>query len=212
MIPVCPLCNNKKNNLFYQDKNRDYWKCAVCQLLFVPPDQFLSLEEEKARYDLHRNSPNDPEYRRFLSRLFDPMQQRVAQGSKGLDFGSGPGPTLSAMFVEAGYEMKIYDPFYAQNPEVLNEKYDFITTSEVVEHLHHPGQELTRLRQMLKPNGYLGIMTKMVPSKEAFGRWYYKNDPTHVCFFSKDTFLWLIDKWEAKIEFMDNDVVLIKMV
>ena len=61
----------------------------------MPHENFLSAEDEKARYDLHQNSPNDNRYRQFLNRIFVPMQERIAPESCGMDFGSGPGPTLS---------------------------------------------------------------------------------------------------------------------
>jgi len=174
----------------------------------VPPHQFLSPEEERLVYDRHQNSADDPRYRRFLGRLFTPLSQRLAPESCGLDFGSGPGPTLSVMFIEAGHSMEIYDPFYAPDTGPLQQQYDFITASEVVEHLHHPRHELDRLWSCLKPNGSLGIMTKRVIDRDAFSRWHYTHDPTHVCFFSLDTFQWLADHWRATWTAPEEDVVL----
>lgn len=205
--PVCPLCRISKASPFYQD-SREYFRCPVCSLVFVLPRQFLTPEEEKSVYDHHENSSDDPRYRRFLSRLFVPLSQRLVPDSFGLDFGSGPGATLSVMFEEAGHSMKIYDPFYAPDVKPLQLHYDFITASEVVEHLHHPRRELDRLWSCLKPNGSLGIMTKRVIDQEAFSRWHYKNDPTHVCFFSIETFRWLAEHWCATLTVPENDVVL----
>ena len=206
---TCPLCQRLSGSLFFQD-SRDYFHCPVCSLVFILPHQFLSPVAEKAVYDLHQNSVDDPGYRRFLSRLFEPVSQRIAPNSVGLDFGSGPGPTLSVMFVEAGHSMHIYDPFYAPNPSLLQQEYDFITASEVVEHLHQPRQELNELWSCLKPGGVLGIMTKRVIDQEAFSRWHYKNDPTHVCFFSTETFVWLADYWGAELTVVGKDVVVFR--
>ena len=168
----------------------------------------MSPKEEKSKYDLHENSSEDPGYRRFLTRLFDPLSHRLAPNSCGLDFGSGPGPTLSVMFEEAGHSMEIYDPFFAPETTVLQRQYDFIVASEVVEHLHYPRRELNRLWSCLKPNGLLGIMTKRGIDQEAFSRWHYKNDQTHVCFFSTETFQWLADHWRSILTFPGRDVVL----
>ncbi len=203
----CPLCRASEGRPFYQD-SRNYFRCPVCTLVFVLPHQFLSPKEEKAVYDLHENSADDPGYRRFLARLFGPLSQRLASNSCGLDFGSGPGPTLSVMFEEAGHSMGLYDPFYAPEIKLLQQQYDFIVASEVVEHLHHPRQELDRLWSCLKPNGLLGIMTKRVIDQEAFSRWHYKSDPTHVRFFSTETFRWLADHWRATLTISGKDVVL----
>lgn len=106
--------------------------------------------------------------------------------------------------------MAIYDHFYAPDTQPLECSYDFITASEVVEHLHQPGCELERLWSCLKPNGWLGIMTKRVIDQQAFTTWHYKNDPTHVCFFSVETFEWLAKRWGATLIFPEKDVVLLK--
>lgn len=204
---LCPLCLTSEGRPFYQDK-REYLHCPVCTLVFVLPYQFLSPKEEKSEYELHENFTDDPGYRRFLARLFGPLSKRLAPNSYGLDFGSGPEPTLSEMFKEVGHSMEIYDPFFAPEIKVFQQQYDFIVASEVVEHLHYPRQELDRLWSCLKPKGSLGIMTKRVIDREAFSRWHYKNDPTHVCFFSIDTFRWLADHWSAILTVPQKDVVL----
>ena len=205
---ICPLCKTADASKIYQDRHRDYFRCQVCNLVFVPSAQFLSAQEEKARYDLHQNSPDDPAYRRFLNRLFLPLQKQLAPRSLGLDFGSGPGPTLSVMFAEVGHVMAIYDRFYARDCSVLTKQYDFITATEVVEHLHNPKRDLDRLWACLRPGGRLGIMTKLALGRAAFARWHYKNDLTHVCFFSRSTFAWLAVQWRADLTFADKDIVI----
>ncbi|MCU7836244.1 MAG: class I SAM-dependent methyltransferase [gamma proteobacterium symbiont of Taylorina sp.] len=206
---ICPLCQSSNNTLFFQG-NRDFLQCSDCLLVFVPPKQFLSPEKEKRVYDLHENCPDDVGYRHFLERIFIPLSQNIAPQSDGLDFGSGPGPTLSLMFAELGHVMTIYDPFYAPDKQCFKHHYDFISASEVVEHLHYPGDELNRLWSCLKDGGILGIMTKRVIDKKAFSNWHYKHDPTHVCFFSVATFQWLAQQWKANLMVVDKDVVLFK--
>jgi len=206
---ICPLCKDKKSSSFYlSDKQREYYKCSVCKLIHVLPGQYLSIEDELSEYNKHQNSPEDNGYRKFLSRLFNPLSSWLSPDSHGLDFGSGPGPTLSVMFEEAGYSMDLYDPFYAPDKNVYKQRYDFITASEVVEHLHNPAKELGLLWSILKPGGWLGIMTKLALNKEAFSNWHYKTDLTHICFFSKETMEWLAEKLQAKIHFIGKDVIL----
>ena len=111
--------------------------------------------------------------------------------------------------------MAIYDPYYAPDTSVLSVQYDFISLSEVVEHLTEPGEELDRLWGNLSPNGWLGIMTKRVQNQEAFRTWHYTTDPTHISYFSEPTFHWLRDRWSvmgtlATLVIAGNDVVLIK--
>lgn len=206
----CSLCGNSEAIFFHHDRLREYWRCQICRLVFVPPSYFLSAADEKAEYDRHQNNPNDPGYRKFLSRLFEPMNTHLPPESTGLDFGSGPGPTLSLMFTEAGHKTQIYDPFYAPDSSVFEQRYDFITATEVVEHLHAPADELNRLWNCLKPGGQLGIMTKLVLNQNAFARWHYIRDLTHVCFFSRETFKWLAAHWNTECVFPGNDVILLE--
>jgi SAM-dependent methyltransferase len=209
MDRICPLCRSSEAAAFFQDK-RDYFRCHLCLLVFVPPHQFLPSEEEKGLYDLHENTPEDARYRQFLQRLYGPVSERLAPGSSGLDFGSGPGPTLSVMFEEAGHSMGLFDVFYSPDMSAFERQYDFITATEVLEHLHKPHEELQRLWTCLKPDGLLGIMTKRVTDRKAFSKWHYKNDPTHVCFFSTQTFQWWAAHWGARLTVVDDDVVLLE--
>ena len=114
------------------------------------------------------------------------------------------------MFQEAGHSMRVYDHFYANDSSVFQQQYDFITATEVVEHLHHPDRELHRLWDHLKPGGHLGIMTKLAPTRDMFTVWHYKNDPTHICFYADATFRWLADQWKSNVAFEDQDVMIFK--
>ena len=206
----CPLCRGRASELFYQDARRAYFQCPACRLVFVPPEYYLSPEAEKAEYDLHQNNPADQGYRRFLNRVFSPVNRVLPPQSRGLDFGCGAGPLLADMFKAAGHKMAVYDPHYAPDAAVLADVYAFITASEVLEHLHKPGEVLDQLVSMLKPGGLLGLMTGMVSDRAAFARWHYMRDLTHVCFFSPATFNWLADKWALQVIFIDDRVVLLK--
>mgnify|MGYP005653496167 CR=1 FL=1 len=212
---LCPLCRGGPIVPYLSDKVRDYLNCPVCGLVFVPPAQHIPDQAAKAYYDLHENQSDDPGYRRFLDRLFTPLNQRLSPRSNGLDFGCGPGPTLSKMFAEAGHNVVLYDLHYAPDKSVFSATYDFITLSEVAEHLADPGTELDRLWQCLDPGGWLGIMTKRVRDREAFRGWHYITDPTHIAYFSEATFEWLADHWSsmgatATLQIIGSDVVLFK--
>ena len=206
----CPLCNCQKHILFHSDQSRIYRQCQECHFVFVPAKYYLSSAAEKTIYDKHQNDPTDAGYRNFLSRLATPLLTKLTSASQGLDFGCGPGPTLSLMMEEAGHQVELYDKFYAPHEAIWNHHFDFITATEVVEHLHNPGLVLSRLWACLRPGGYLGIMTKLVTSPEAFSQWHYKNDLTHVGFFSRETWrFWALARG-AELEFFQNDVILLR--
>jgi hypothetical protein len=206
----CPLCGECDSVAFHGDSKRHYLRCRCCRLVYVPSGYFLTEADEKRYYDLHQNDPGDVGYRRFLSRLARPLADKLQIGACGLDFGCGPGPTLSVMMEEAGFAMDIFDPIYASSKDVWNKRYDFVTASEVVEHLQRPMPELQRVWEVLRPGGWLGIMTKRVIDANAFARWHYKDDPTHVAFFSIETFEWLRSYWAAELEVVGDDVVLLR--
>lgn len=208
----CPLCESGLVFDFHEDTRRRYLRCECCCLVFVPPEFHLSPTAEKAEYDLHENSPQDEGYRRFLSRLLTPLADWLEPKSDGLDFGCGPGPTLSVMFEEAGHSVSLYDRFYFPDESPLAQKYDFVTASEVVEHFRDPRADLNLMWNCVRDDGWLGIMTKRVRDADAFAKWHYKNDPTHVSFFSVATFQWLANHWNADLTLVGDDVVLLQKI
>ena len=210
---ACPLCESRDHRLFHQDNNRRskraYLSCQQCHLVFVPAEFYLTPAQEKAEYDQHENDVQDDGYRQFLNRLWLPLKERLSVNQKVLDFGCGPGPLLANMMQEEGMEVSVFDHFYHPEQSVLKPNYyDAITSTEVIEHLHQPQQVFKQWLSMLKSNGYLGVMTKRVTTPEAFAKWHYKNDLTHVCFFSEACFIWLAQKHQLSYTLIGNDVII----
>ena len=52
-------------------------------------------------------------------------------------------------------------------------------------------------------------MTKLVRDQSAFASWHYKNDPTHVCFFSEQSWQWWARRCGASLELIGADVMLL---
>lgn len=206
----CPLCGSNSTTSILTDKHRKYVRCAVCDLVSVPVQFHLTPQQEKVEYDLHENDVHDAGYRKFLNRLFEPLQQFLTPGMCGLDFGCGPGPLLSQMLRDAGYPTSIYDPFYAPNRDVLAQHYDFVTCSEVVEHFSQPAVAWQELTSLLKPGGYLAVMTWLHNSATIWSTWNYKNDRTHVSFYSLQTMQWICEKLCLQILHHDDRVVVFK--
>ena len=206
----CPLCGEARAEPFFHDRFRRYLHCPGCDLVYVPPEERLGPEAEKARYDLHENHPGNLGYRRFLQRLCEPMCERIPRGAEGLDFGCGPGGALATLFLERGRRMIGYDPFYAPEASVWSREWDFITASEVLEHLHHPAGELDRLFRVLKPGGWLGILTGWRPDPVAFATWHYITDSTHVAFYSPATFRHIAARWQVDLTLIDPHIALMR--
>ena len=208
---ACSLCARRAVE-FCADRLRRFYRCGSCELIFADPASHLDAGEEKAIYDLHRNDPADARYRTFLARLAEPLRERLAPGMRGLDYGCGPGPTLGLMLREAGMRMREYDPVYRPDARALADQYDFVTCTEVVEHFRVPGAEWPRLARLVRPGGWLGVMTWLVASADAgvFNRWGYKRDPTHVSFYSPVTLAWLGRELGFEVWQLDERVVLMR--
>lgn len=209
----CPLCKNTQSILDYaSDKKRHYLQCLECELVFVSPPFLPSLTQEKQEYDLHENSFEDEGYRKFLGKVLAPLSAHIIHRDnevlRGLDFGCGPAPVLANMLENLGISMCTYDPFYANHPDVLEGAYDVITCTEAIEHFHQPHKEWALLSKLLSVNGILIIMTKRVIDKSRFVQWHYKNDPTHVSFFSEATFRYLAAKAGFTVTFPTNDIAI----
>jgi 2-polyprenyl-3-methyl-5-hydroxy-6-metoxy-1,4-benzoquinol methylase len=114
------------------------------------------------------------------------------------------------MLQEQGHAMSLYDIYYHPDTKVLDNTYDFMTATEVIEHLYQPNQVWQQWLNLVKPGGWIGLMTKMVIDVEAFATWHYKNDPTHVVFFSRNTFRYLAERDQLELEFIGNDVILLR--
>lgn len=207
----CSLCGFLSEH-FFRDKKREYRQCENCGLIFVPQKYHLSASQEKNEYDYHENDPLDPQYRKFLSQIIFPLEKYLTQGMTGLDFGSGPGPTLHILLQEKGFSMKFYDPFYAHYPSLLKTQYDFVTCTEVVEHFNDPEGSWNLLTGLVKKGGYLAVMTLFLnpDSKEKFSGWWYKNNETHIAFYSHRTLQWIEKAFSLHLIYSDDRIALFK--
>ncbi len=186
-VDACPLCRAPGSKLFLSVEGRDYRRCETCAVRFLDRRQLPLRETEYAHYLLHENQPDDPGHRRFLSKLAVPLLARLPPASRGLDFGCGPAPALVAMLREAGHEMALYDPFFHPDPEPLSRAHDFVTCTETAEHFHRPAEEFARLMSLVRPGGWLAIMTCFQTDDARFQDWHYRRDPTHVVFYREET-------------------------
>lgn len=207
----CTLCSSTAVE-YCRDRKRRYFRCGSCDLVFADPQSRLTAADEKVIYDFHENDPNDPGYRRFLAQLSTPLIERLSPGMRGLDFGCGPGPTLNLLLEEQGMSMDLYDLYYFPDKSTLQPQYDFVTATEVVEHFRQPAESWRELVELVKPDGWLGVMTALMnkASIAEFKNWHYKNDLTHVSFYSPQTIAWLAHAFKLDCHILSERVVLFK--
>lgn len=139
------------------------------------------------RYRHHENDQFNLEYQEFVRPLYIKLKSHLQPSACGLDFGAGASSSMAHLMSEAGFTVKLYDPFFHNDLSVLNERYDFIYACEVVEHLFDPVSEFKKIRKMLNENGVFAFMTSLFHPSLKFDDWYYRKDPTHVGFFSART-------------------------
>lgn len=206
----CPLCRSGAVRLFARAHGRDYFECEVCELVHLAPAQRPGSAAERAHYGTHQNDPEDAGYRAFLARVAVPLAERLSRGAEGLDYGSGPGPTLSRMLEEQGFSVTLYDPFFAPDSRVLRATYEFITCTETAEHFFCPGDEFNRLDGLLRPGGWLAVMTELARPETEFAQWRYARDPTHVCFYRAVTMRWIAARFGWHLEWPHPNVALFR--
>ncbi|TVZ38866.1 methyltransferase family protein [Alteromonadaceae bacterium 2753L.S.0a.02] len=209
-MPVCPLCDSYDIVEFFEDSQRLYRQCQRCNLVFVEKYFHLSAGSEKAEYDKHNNLPNDPQYQNFLSRIVSPVTDLLSPGNRVLDFGCGPGPAIATMLAPFDIAVSTYDLYFCDNRAVLQERYHAVIATEVIEHLRQPKQTLQLIWQCVAAGGVFAAMSKLVINRDAFARWHYKNDPTHICFYSEATLNWLADCWQAELVLVAKDAFFFK--
>jgi len=197
----CPVCRSPDTSHFQSVRGREYYRCGSCEATFLSPAQLPTPNEEHAQYETHENDVEDPGYRAFLDRLAGPLLSRLPAPATGLDFGCGPAPALAHMLREAGHHVRCYDPFYAPDTAPLTDSYDFITATEVVEHLHDPAGTFELFESLLRPGGILGVMTEFLTDDSRFAGWHYRRDISHVVFYCEQTLRDIAGRfgWEIEI-------------
>lgn len=208
--PLCPVCGSPGAAALLADARGRYWACATCEARFLDPADLPSPQLERETYALHRNDVDDPAYRKFLSRLAEPLLERVAPGAEGLDFGCGPGPALAAMLTEAGRPTALYDPFFHPDETALRRSYDFVVCTETAEHFHRPAESFALMFGLVRPGGWLGLTTIFQTEDAAFARWRYRADPTHVVFYRERTLRWIAARRGWSCEIPRKDVALMR--
>jgi 2-polyprenyl-3-methyl-5-hydroxy-6-metoxy-1,4-benzoquinol methylase len=205
----CPLCKNEGKII--TNIPRIFYQCEECNAIYLDKKHFLNEEEEKQRYLLHNNDLEDINYQKFVSPIVNAVLENFdSQKHKGLDFGAGTGPVIAKMLSDNGFDITLYDPFFHQNNDYINQQYDFICSCEVIEHFHQPNLEFEKLYQLLNENGKLFLMTHIFDPNLDFDNWYYKNDPTHVFIYLKETFEYIKNKFQFKNLTIINRLIILE--
>ena len=206
MTVSCPLCQHQAT-LFYDFKQRRYYQCGFCYAIIKDPQTWPSKSEEQRRYLEHINEVDDRRFQQFVSPITDRVMKAYSPAHNGLDFGAGHAPVITHVLSEAGYSIAPYDPLFYADDGLLACDYDFICSCEVIEHFHQPAKSFALLQRLLKPGGSLFCMTELFHEGIDFHRWNYKNDPTHVFMYHRNTLSYISDKYSFNIKDIDGRLV-----
>ncbi len=200
----CKICSSSTELLLIGDS--EYHTCSNCGFISLSEGFYPEFEDARERYLLHNNSIENAGYvamlENFISSCVEPF---VAEGSRVLDFGSGPQPVLAELMRRRGWDVDIYDIHFAPERSYENKSYDIITSTEVFEHLVEPKDVMRKLVGLLNVGGMLAIMTSFHPEDpEIFRNWRYRMDSTHLCFFARRTMVHMAQIFRLDVLLMDD--------
>jgi len=209
---VCEICGHGVRTIHDGRFEIDYYYCKNCEFMFMDDEKIVPPEQEQKRYLAHINTPDDTEYvdmlKRFIEISIKPFHKNITTA---LDFGSGPGPVLSMLLKKMGFEVDIYDIYFAPQKVYRGKTYDLITCTEVLEHVKNPLEILKELKKHLNPGAILAIMTLFHPveglspaNASVFNNWWYRRDPTHISFFRPETFRYISRVLDMAILMIDE--------
>lgn len=181
----CPLCGCRTDILFGKNEKRKFAHCTSCTLVFVPEMYHVSPEQERERYALHDNTPENTGYLRFLTEVADVIAPYVPAAGKILDYGSGEHAVLAELLRQRGVQCDAYDPLYSPEPPKQNNKYDIIILCEVIEHCRNLNEVIASVRNLLSSGGVVCVRTQCYSEVSAIPAWWYAQDCTHINFFSE---------------------------
>jgi SAM-dependent methyltransferase len=193
----CPVCGNWATQIGAASR------CRSCQLLFRPSLGAQRLEK------LHETKyfSDDPEFGMtpdgLLGQYLDFIEDhRPLAGSNVLDFGCGTGP-IAPLIQGRGGRYSGVEPSVLARDDLERRKiaafasldddglglgsYDLVLMIEVIEHLDRPYEILPRLREFLRPGGFIFISTPNARGARARllgARWEQFMNPTHMCLYN----------------------------
>ena len=208
---ACKICSQEAVSFFDEGMQVETYWCEECHFCFKDEKSIISLEAEQKVYEQHENSIENAGYvamfRDFIMKTITPHKDEIQNI---LEFGSGPTPVLSQILTQDGFNVHSYDKFFAPQKIYKNKVYDLITSTEVIEHIAEPHELFDFFNQHLRSGGYLALMTQFLPQeREAYLKWWYRRDPTHLSFFTPKALQHLAQQHGFNLHYHDDKKVIL---
>lgn len=186
----CKICQEPTIAFFDDYMTCRTYHCRECELIFKDEEAIITEERELKVYQQHNNTEENLGYvamfQDFIDKTITPNADRIETA---LDFGSGPNPVLAGILEKNGIKTDHYDKFFSPQKVYQDKRYDLITSTEVLEHISDIQGVMRLFSDHLNPNGYLALMTQFHDNdQEAYLKWWYRRDPTHILFFRPKSF------------------------
>lgn len=197
----CNVCGRETKHVFSKtimNKYNDikYYKCSNCGFLQTDKPFWLneSYEKEAISIDpdrLKRNIFLRNFFIKFINKLFN-------KDIEVLDFAGGEG-ILTRLMLDKGYNFKNYDkysvPLYSHGHNISNidTNYDLIVSSEVMEHIENPYEELDYILKYT--DNYFFTTCCQIEDLE---NWFYliPDNGQHISFYTNNAIAYLAKKYD----------------
>lgn len=208
---ACPACTQVEASPAFEKSGYNFRRCGACGLVFASP--YPTAEQLAAYYNDPTRTPTEDYFNKAASRRRRAALRAlrffryVFPGKSVLDLGCGGGfmveafgrlsAKASGLDISAGaiaYAKKHCPSglFYCEPmPEFASRglQYDFVFSSEVLEHVPGPDELLTTLAAVTRPGGYLHISSPdaghpLVPTNIA--EWDQIAPPEHIQLFNRE--------------------------
>ncbi|HLE00341.1 MAG TPA: class I SAM-dependent methyltransferase [Bdellovibrionota bacterium] len=143
----------------FKSENFTVWRCRACGSLHSKEEidysrYYAHYPMKKQWMDFHARVAMGVRYRRLV-------RAGLKKDHSVLDFGCGVGHFVRFLRAKGISSVAGYDKFNdaSADPAVLDRKYDFVVSQDVIEHVDSPRELLTELSRCLAPDGVLCVGT-----------------------------------------------------
>ena len=163
-----------------------YYRCNACGTIFTTAfDNWSNRDFEAYIYnddyikvDLDSESERPQQNARLVRALIT-----SARGISMLDYGSGAG-LLARLLTKHGFDVRSWDPFFSRDTPP-SDKFDLITSFEVLEHTNNPDHTLSEIDSRLKNDGALLFSTYLIdPDDDNRRHWYISPRNGHLTVYT----------------------------